>query len=196
MGLGGPTGAVLDRSLIGLRALIDRSLAAVRLGATVRSPVQLISLADFIADVELSATLEARSRRRVLKVSSVDRRLAVEADREMLFSAVKFTQPGTEVSMNAYASADRIRIDVEDHCGGLPPGDPELLFQPFTQGSRDKSGVGLGLSICRRSVEANRGVLRVHNVPGCGCVFSIHLPRYDLSDAFEAERVKAAGLAP
>jgi signal transduction histidine kinase len=85
----------------------------------------------------------------------------------MLFSAVgnllqnafKFTRPGTEVSLKAYAAADRIRIDVEDHCGGLPPGAAEDLFLPFVQNGEDKSGMGLGLAICRRSVEANNGSL-------------------------------------
>ncbi|MFN3307540.1 MAG: ATP-binding protein, partial [Candidatus Kapaibacteriota bacterium] len=50
------------------------------------------------------------------------------------------------------------------------------LFLPFKQSSADKSGVGLGLSICRRSVEANSGVLSVRDLPGSGCVFSIDLP--------------------
>ena len=59
----------------------------------------------------------------------------------------------------SYAAADRVLIDVEDHCGGLPPGIAEKMFLPFTQSGEDKSGLGLGLSICRRSVEANNGVL-------------------------------------
>ncbi len=189
VGLSGPTGAVLDRSLIGLSTLVDRSLATVRLGAALPARERLISLADLIVDVQLSATLEAQSRGCLLTVSPVQAGLAVNADREMLFSAVnnllqnafKFTRHGTEVSMNAYASAARILIDVEDHCGGLPPGDPERLFQTFTQRDEDKSGVGLGLSICRRAVQANHGVLSVRDVPGHGCVFTINLPRHQLS---------------
>ena len=43
-------------------------------------------------------------------------------------------------------------------------------------GSKEKSFLGLGLSICRRSVEAN-GVVSVRNRPGYGCVFTIELPR-------------------
>ena len=82
--------------------------------------------------------------------------------------------------MNAYAAADRIRIDVEDNCGGLPSGDAEKLFLPFMQSGEDKSGVGLGLSICRRCVEANNGVLSVRDLPGSGCVFTIDLPRHSL----------------
>jgi signal transduction histidine kinase len=54
------------------------------------------------------------------------------------------------------------------------------MFLPFTQNGADKSGVGLGLSICRRSVEANNGVLSVRDLPGSGCVFTIDLPRLAL----------------
>jgi signal transduction histidine kinase len=195
VGLSGPTGGVLDRCLIGLSTLVDRSFAEVRLTAALPVRGQLISVAHFVADVQSSATLEAESRGCHLTVSSVQPDLAVDADREMLFSAVnnllqnafKFTRHGTEVSLNAYANADRIFIDVEDHCGGLPPGDPEHLFRPFTQSGEDKSGIGLGLSICRRSVQANRGVLSVRDVPGTGCVFTINLPRYQFSE--ESSRV-------
>jgi len=60
------------------------------------------------------------------------------------------------------------------------------MFMPFTQGSSDRSGLGLGLSICRRSVEANNGVLRVRDVPGRGCIFTIDLPRRALPEPAEA----------
>jgi signal transduction histidine kinase len=93
-------------------------------------------------------------------------------------NALKFTHSHTEVTLNAYAVADRILIDVKDHCGGLPAGDAETMFLPFTQNSDDKSGLGLGLSIARRSVESNEGTLSVRDVPGTGCIFTINLPRY------------------
>ena len=186
VGLAGATGAVLDRSLIGLRNLVDRSLADVRVTAGMPPQRELIPLAGFIADVKISAALEAQARGCGLAVSAVDPGLAVEADRELLFSAVgnllqnafKFTEQHTEVLLHAYALDDRVLIEVEDSCGGLPAGDAERMFQPFTQGSTDKSGLGLGLSICRRSVEANGGLLSVRNMPGAGCVFTVDLPRH------------------
>jgi len=185
VGLAGATGAVLDRSLIGLRNLVDRSLADVRVSAGMPARHQLVPLASFIADVKTSAALEAQARGCGLAVAAVDPSLAVEADRDLLFSAVgnllqnafKFTEENTEVALNVHATADRILIDVEDNCGGLPPGDAEKMFLPSTPDGTDKSGLGLGLSICRRSVEANSGVLSVRNLPGTGCVFTIELPR-------------------
>jgi signal transduction histidine kinase len=186
VGVTGATGGLLDRSLIGMRNLIDRSLADVRLTAGMPPRARLISLADFVADVKISASLEAHDRECEFTVGAVDTGLALDVDREMLLSAVgnllqnafKFTQHHTEVSLNAYAVADRIRIDIEDHCGGLPPGVAEDLFLPFKQSGEDRSGLGLGLAISRRSVEANNGNLRVRDVAGSGCVFTIELPRH------------------
>jgi signal transduction histidine kinase len=191
VGLNGATGAVLDNSLIGLRALIDHSLADVRVSAGMPTRQRVISVADFIGEVKISASLEAQARQCRFTVPVVDPALAVDADREALISAVgnllqnafKFTRVHSEVSLNAYAAADRILIEVEDSCGGLPPGNSEDLFLPFTQNGSDRSGLGLGLSICRRSVEANNGFLRVRDVPGSGCIFTIDLPRHALPEA-------------
>ena len=57
-------------------------------------------------------------------------------------------------------------------------GAVEDMFLPFKQSGEDRSGLGLGLAICRRSVEANNGVLSVRDVAGSGCVFTIALPRH------------------
>jgi signal transduction histidine kinase len=55
------------------------------------------------------------------------------------------------------------------------------LFHRFEQRGRDRTGLGLGLSISRKSVEADGGKLRVQDVPGIGCVFTIDLPRLPLA---------------
>jgi signal transduction histidine kinase len=52
------------------------------------------------------------------------------------------------------------------------------MFEPFTQQSADKTGLGLGLSITKKIVETYQGVLSVKNRPGVGCIFTIDLPGY------------------
>ena len=184
VGLSGATGAVLDRSLLALRNLIDRSLADVRVTANMPARHQIVSVADFIAEVKISAYLDAHVRECRFIVAEVDPALSVSIDREMLFAAVgnllqnafKFTAAGTAVSLCAYASGERLLIEVADHCGGLREGEAEKMFRPFSQSGTDKSGLGLGLLICRRSVEVNNGSVRVRNTPGTGCTFTIDLP--------------------
>jgi signal transduction histidine kinase len=195
VGLTGATGGVLDRSLIGLRNLIDRSLSEVRVTAGLPARHQLQSLAGLIAEITLSATLEAQTRDCTLVAWAVDPLLAVDVDRDLLCSAVgnvlqnafKFTHPHSEVRLSAYSAGERILIDVADCCGGLPAGDPANMFMPFTQAGPDKTGLGLGLSIARRSAEANLGTLSVRDRPGIGCVFTISLPRYSVATPHSME---------
>ncbi len=106
--------------------------------------------------------------------------MLVAAVGNLLQNAFKVTKHRTSVALNAYGVADRIRIDVEDCCGGLRPGGADRMFLLFKQCGGDGSGLGLGLAICRRSVQANNGVLSVRDVPGVGCVFTIDLPRHSL----------------
>ena len=194
VGLNGATGQILDRSLVGLCKLIDRSLAEVRMSAGLEIQAQRFTLSGFIAELKVSASMEAELKQCVLIVAQVDDKLALSGDRDLLLSAAgnllqnafKFTKSNTEVTLNAYASGDRIHIDVEDNCGGLPAGSETSLFLPYVQHGEDKSGVGLGLSISRRSVQANHGALTVRDVPGTGCVFTIDLPRHSTREPFKA----------
>lgn len=198
VGLTGATGQVLDRSLRGLRNLIDSSLAQVRMSASGAVQVQVFSLSGFIAEAKLTATLESEARKCVFIVAGVDSALALSGDRDLLLAALgnllqnafKFTRPHSEVTLNAYAAGARIHIDVEDNCGGLNPGDEDSMFLPHVQLGIDRSGSGLGLAICKRSVEANGGQLLVRDVPGIGCVFTIDLPRHLLEPVAAGDLVE------
>jgi signal transduction histidine kinase len=184
VGISGATGAVLDRSLIGMRNLIDRSLAEVRVTAGLPPRFKTVRLADFLSEVAAASSLDPLARECRFTVSPTDVDTVVNVDPEMLAAAVgnllqnafKFTKRHSEVRLHAQVAGGRVLIKVEDHCGGLPSGIPEKLMLPFVQSGQDRSGLGLGLDICRRSVEANNGVLRVRDVPGSGCIFTVDLP--------------------
>lgn len=186
--IGGATGALMKRGLAHLSNLLDRSLAQVRAQACSTDLTHAFPLAAFIADARSIAALAANERGCQLVVPEVDAGVAIAGNRDhllaalvnLLQNAVKFTHPHTAVTLRAYAAADRVSIDVEDHCGGLPQGFSETMFRPFTQGGFDRSGLGLGLAIARRTVEAEGGSLTVRDVPGTGCVFTMSLPRHAL----------------
>ena len=181
---GGSTGLMLGRSLMNLRDLIDRSLAEVRLDAGIER-LRPISVAAFVEEVEIAAMIESQSHGVRFTVSTVDATVTIDGDRQILAGAVsnllqnafKFTPAGGHVSLTARPTHDRVLFDIEDECGGLPPGSAEELFLPFEQRGKDRSGVGLGLAISMRAAKANGGELRVQDLPGRGCIFTLDLPR-------------------
>jgi signal transduction histidine kinase len=188
LGFGGATAAALDRSVIAMRDLIDRALSDVRLHAVGSTSLALepIDVASFLLDVQVAGALEASSHACELTVALPPPGIIVEADRQILAAAVanllqnafKFTRKGGHVELRAQARDRRVYIEVEDECGGLPPDAQEVIFRPFKQAGRDRSGVGLGLAISRKGVEEHGGKLSVRDMPGRGCVFTIELPRY------------------
>ena len=167
-----------------MRFVLDMSLSQVR-GAVGTPRAAAFSLASFVAEAKNAASLEASVRGCTFSVPDVDAALGISGDRDhllaalvnLLHNAFKFTHSHTEVTLSAYAKGDCVLVDVKDHCGGLPPGAAASIFRPFMQVGDDKSGLGLGLSIARRHVEADGGVLSVRDMPGVGCVFTIELPR-------------------
>src|SRR5687767_2494884 len=125
-GVSGDQGRVLRRSLNDLRTLINRSFSDLR----AERGRDVIAVSDFINEIEAAATLEAQARGIRLVVPSVPDGLVVEADRHELAAAlrnlvqnaVKFTRSGTTVALRVRPGIDRVRIEVQDECGGLPGG--------------------------------------------------------------------------
>jgi len=189
VGANGATAGVLDRALASMGKLIDRSLAEVRITAGMPAQRQRFSLAEFIAEIKLSATIEAQSRGCLFSAPAVDPTLALDADRDLMLAAVgnllqngfKFSRAdGGVVSLQANAVGECVLIDVQDNGLGLSDMAMQALFQPFTQSGDDRSGMGLGLTISRRSVALNDGTLDVRRAPDSGCVFTIAMPGHTL----------------
>ena len=191
VGVAGSTGSVLHRSLMASHALIARSLAEVRLTHGVQNREQF-QVSRFIDEIGSAAKMEADARGIRLTVVPVEEGVTIEADRQVLAAvvgnllqnALKFTRPRTTVTLSVGASAERVLIEVQDECGGLPIEDVNELFRPFEQRSADRTGVGLGLAFSRWGAEANDGRIYARSLRGKGCVFTVDLPRLPVA-AFE-----------
>jgi signal transduction histidine kinase len=184
VGIDGSTGQVLGRSLRGLHALIDLSLAEVRLESSVQRR-QRVGISKLVEEVGLEASIDASARGLEFSVTSGEPGVDVEGDPQLIEAAVgnlvqnafKFSRSGGHVALRTTATAVRVLIEIEDECGGLKPGTAEDIFRPFVQHDANRTGLGLGLSISRESIAAAGGEIRVRDVPGRGCVFTIDLPR-------------------
>ncbi len=186
VGPGGSTAALLGRSLTRLSGAVHSSIARVRLEAGVVATGR-VSLRQLVEEIEVGAALEANARGVTLVVAPVERGVDVEADGQLLAAAVanllrnafRFTPAGGRVSLKTFSTSDRALIEVADGCGGLTPEQADELGSPVEP--FDES-LGLGLSISRRSIAKSGGTMRVRDVPGSGCVFTIDLPRRVFAD--------------
>jgi len=187
VGLGGSTATVLDSTLRHIRTLMGRSLDEVRL------PQMLVSrepflIAGFIDEIVPAATLEADAHHIKLAVMPVEEGVMIDADRQVLAAVIgnllknafTFTDPRTTVTLRVGTSAERVLIEVQDECGGLPDDDANELFRPLEQRPADKTG-GLGLAFSRWGTEANDGRIYARNLPEKGCIFTVDLPRLSVS---------------
>lgn len=182
--INGSTGAVLGRSLMTLRDLVDNTLSDVRMAANIRRRERL-PVASFLGEIAVVANMQAECRGLRFGVETDDADIAVDGDPQLLASAVmnllnnafKFTRAGGGVMLRARRHGERVRIEVEDECGGVAAALTDVFFQPFAERRKhDRTGLGLGLSIARKAVRIHGGEIEFRNLPDQGCVFVIDLP--------------------
>jgi signal transduction histidine kinase len=95
----------------------------------------------------------------------------------LLQNAADHAKGDEPVRLCVQAESSGWRFEVADDGGGLPPGDEQAVFEPFSTGSSRGGGTGLGLSIVRSIARAHGGESGVVNRPGQGATFWIRIPR-------------------
>jgi signal transduction histidine kinase len=100
--------------------------------------------------------------------------------RNLIHNAIKFSPKDSCIEIDAQTQKDSIQFSVKDKGVGLDAGDQIRVFEPFyqVQGSlsRNFGGTGLGLTICRGIIEAQKGKIWVESKPGVGSTFYFTVP--------------------
>jgi signal transduction histidine kinase len=112
---------------------------------------------------------------------SADRALLVRAIDELLDNAVKYTEPGTAVVIQAAAGPPgQVLLTVRDGGPGLDPAQRDVLLGAFAQAdasaTRTHEGLGLGLAFVARVAAVLGGRLLVEAEPGRGAAFTLVVP--------------------
>ena len=180
---GGRATDLLERNLRRVVDVIDNALHHASLNMGVAPKPEAVRVRRFLEELEQDCGAEAQAKD-IEIVVGVAEDLTIEADPRLLHSALsnllqnalKFSQPSSAIHVRARRDEGQVLIEIEDTCGGLPPGRAEDLFRPLVQRGKDQTGFGLGLSISRQAAQAHNGTLRVRDLPGKGCVFTLELP--------------------
>jgi two-component system, OmpR family, phosphate regulon sensor histidine kinase PhoR len=97
--------------------------------------------------------------------------------RNLLTNAIKYTEPGGRILIGCRRKGAEIRIDVYDTGIGIPESQMPRIFESFTRLAPERGqGLGIGLSIVRRALEALGHRIEVRSVVGEGSLFSIYAP--------------------
>ncbi|HEV8244338.1 MAG TPA: ATP-binding protein, partial [Polyangiaceae bacterium] len=152
------------------------------------------SIEQAIADAVEAARPIAESKRLTL-TTNVEPGIGVRADQvrlqqiiaNLISNAVKFTPSGGEVSLDASLFGSLLRVTVRDSGEGIEKALLSTIFEPFRQAdgstTRRHGGLGLGLAIVRRLVEAHGGTVRAESAgKGLGSTFVVELPARSSSE--------------
>jgi two-component system sensor histidine kinase CpxA len=173
-----------------LDGLIGELLTHARLEAS-QAPLQRgpIELGPWLEALRAAHQAQAEARGIQLDLSvppglptlSADRRLLERAVGNVLRNALAYSAEGTAVTVRAERAGQDVILSVRDHGPGVDPALLERIFEPFfrvdSHRARLSGGVGLGLAIARRSLEAHGGRVWAENAPdGQGLVVRLSLP--------------------
>lgn len=111
---------------------------------------------------------------------AADQRQLRQVLHNLLTNALKFTDSGGSIIIEAMDTGDNLELRVIDTGIGIAPADIPKLFLPFGKienPAYNPNGTGLGLVIAQRIVEAHGGSIKVSSAPNLGSTFTVILPQ-------------------
>lgn len=179
----------LNLGITNLQALIDNLIeaASIEAGRFKVSP-QPISFDAILRDAQ--EVIQPLAKKYALQMTSMpvtepilvlaDQRRTVQALVNLLSNAIKHSPENGLIQINHFIDNGRLRVEVIDEGGGVPTEQRDNLFRRFSHmdipSERAKQGAGLGLSVVKAIVEAQRGEVGITDLPEGGTSFWFTLP--------------------
>ena len=146
-----------------------------------------VPLCEIIEEGVADLSLFAENRGIDITTDLPDTALEIDGDplrikqilRNLLSNAIKYNVDGGWIRIEGRGLDDEVQISVADGGIGLSEAELKNLFQPYRRGAKERriNGVGLGLVIVQKLVEAHGGKVGVHSEPGRGSTFFFTLPQ-------------------
>lgn len=181
------TGKILKQSTRMVN-IIDDLLSLTRIeSAESRSALELNELRPILERVRQQCEEQAALRELHIELDCAEDLQAElhpplfeQAVHNLVYNAIKYTHPGTEIRIAVQAGDHEIRVAVEDEGPGIPPADQARIFERFYRVDKARSraigGTGLGLSIVKHIAQLHQGKVGITSTPGKGSTFWISLP--------------------
>lgn len=149
---------LLEIQAIALQSVISRAIRAME----VRMHAENVTVQVDVADLRIMGDSE-----RLLQVFL-----------NLLDNAIKYSTPNARIFIAASRNKQQALISIRDQGSGISETDLPRIFEQFytTSRARKQSGVGLGLAIAKRIIEAHGGSITASSKPGQGAVFTLSLP--------------------
>jgi PAS domain S-box-containing protein len=171
-----------------LRSRLEELLDLARFSRGVFSlKLDSINTSEFLqtAAERYSPTLENKQQDLVIRAPSTLPRIIADPSRleqvivNLLSNASKYSGKRTTITLEASEVPEGIQVSVKDQGIGIPPEEAGKLFAPYRRVERDSRkypGIGLGLSVCKKIIEAHKGRIWVESELGAGSTFKFILP--------------------
>ncbi len=175
----------IHRTALWLHGLVENLLCAATLeSGRLSLHLRPVEIREVIAQIQpvVSPLLERRAQWLRLTVRGSlppvlgDSRRIGQVLLNLLINASKFAPEGTPIDLTLAVQQGYLRVAVGDRGPGIPRGGGERLFHPFYRAELRGSGLGLGLTIVKRLVEAHGGRVGASNRRGGGARFWFELP--------------------
>jgi signal transduction histidine kinase len=150
---------------------------------------EAVQIGELVQSVVKFVTHRANTKRIAIQVEGLDGLPRIQADHRalrqalinLLINAIKFSPPGSTVAVQgALEPQGGLALAVQDSGPGIKPEEVARIFEPFWQGDayrrKAPEGVGLGLAITKRLIEAHGGAVQMESEPGIGTRAIIRLP--------------------
>ncbi len=192
--------AMIERQGNRLLRLVEDVLTTARIESPVpklrRELVDLRAVSDMIVE-DLSHSEVGRGRE--VLVTAEPERPTVWGDlsaiqqvtSNLVENALKYSEPGTKVTLTVKELPSESLIQVTDEGQGMSREQIATIFDRFRQldssSTRDRGGFGLGLYIVKNLVEAHNGAVEVDSTPAVGSTFTVHFPQRSEREAPPSE---------
>ena len=120
-----------------------------------------------------------------LLLVDVDAKLVVQVITNIVDNAIKYTNPGTSITVIAKKNENMAEVSISDTGNGIPDEIKDKIFEKFYCGNHkiadNRRSLGLGLYLCKVIVEAHGGTISVADNNPQGAVFTFTLPLKEVS---------------